>query len=233
MANKKIALCISGEPRNSMVCFPYIYESFIASNPQYDIDVYIHSFKPFRAIPLYNPKNVLIESIDEFEVYKHYLNQFNFDLIDSHSTPFKNTILMHYGISKCFNLTKDIKYDYYIRCRPDIKFNSLLDLEYIIKSLEVNKNDIWVPQNYNNTNWEISTNDQLAVCNFKSFKVYCEVINHLGELLTETNSYYPEGLLWAHLNKNSVKIEKGYVDAVLVRKVFFSTHPQKNNYFEY
>jgi hypothetical protein len=31
----KIALCLSGEPRSSMFCFPYIYESFINLGPQY------------------------------------------------------------------------------------------------------------------------------------------------------------------------------------------------------
>ena len=38
----KIALCLSGEPRSSMFCFPYIYESFIDLGDKYEIDIYIH-----------------------------------------------------------------------------------------------------------------------------------------------------------------------------------------------
>ena len=39
----KIALCLSGEPRSSMFCFPYIYESFLDLGFEYEVDVYIHS----------------------------------------------------------------------------------------------------------------------------------------------------------------------------------------------
>ena len=46
----KIALCISGEPRDSMVSFSFIYESFLRPYPNLDIDVYVHSFKPYRAL---------------------------------------------------------------------------------------------------------------------------------------------------------------------------------------
>ena len=53
----KIALCISGEPRSTMASFPYIYETFLLDNPIYQTDVYLHSLKGFRALPLYKPKN--------------------------------------------------------------------------------------------------------------------------------------------------------------------------------
>jgi hypothetical protein len=44
MSNKKpkIALCLSGEPRNDIATFPYIYNSFLTFS-QYEVDVYIHS----------------------------------------------------------------------------------------------------------------------------------------------------------------------------------------------
>ena len=233
MSGKKIALCISGEPRHSMACFPYLFESFIVAHPQYEIDVYIHSFKAFRAIPLYNPKKVLLEEVDEFDIYKHYLDKFEHDIIGSHSTPFRNTILMHYGVNKCFNLTKNIKYDYYIRCRPDIKLNSFFDLSYVINNLESNKKDLWVPHNYDAFDWENSINDQLAIGNYNAIKIYSELINHLGKVVSQTNSYYPEGLLGTYLNNSPIKIEKGYIDMALVRNVKFITNPKKLNFYEY
>jgi hypothetical protein len=66
----KIALCLSGEPRSSMFCFPYIYESFINLGPQYEVDVYIHSWKNFRALPLYNPKSIKIEPNKTQQVFR-------------------------------------------------------------------------------------------------------------------------------------------------------------------
>lgn len=41
MKNKKVAVCISGQPRNVLLCFPNIYENLISPN---NADVFIHSW---------------------------------------------------------------------------------------------------------------------------------------------------------------------------------------------
>ena len=79
MTGKKIrvALCLSGEPRSSMASFPYIYEAFLKDNDTYDIDVYSHSWKGFRALDLYKPKNSQIESINEPIFINNIINNLN------------------------------------------------------------------------------------------------------------------------------------------------------------
>ena len=126
----KVALCLSGEPRSSMFCFPYIFESFINLGSQYEVDVYIHSWKGFRALSLYKPKNFQIDnSIDEDKYFRNYVNTLTSQLQPSkllleylkankayttNSSSLKNTILMFTSIQKSFNLIRD-PYDIYIR----------------------------------------------------------------------------------------------------------------------
>ena len=50
----KIALCLSGKPRSSMFCYPYIYDAFM--NNEHQVDVFIHSWNECRALDLYRPK---------------------------------------------------------------------------------------------------------------------------------------------------------------------------------
>jgi len=224
----KIALCLSGEPRNSMFCFPYISESFLVNYPQFEIDTYIHTFKNYRAINLYNPVKLEIEYKDENKIYKSYTSKYGINFVDLHNTPFRNTFLMHYGIDKCFELTSEVKYDYYIRCRPDIMFHSRLDLNYIISSLEDENKDIWIPHSYDNSYWKHIINDQLAVGNFKAIKAYSNTVYNLKELVDQVKSYYPEELLLTQLKNNNIKIKYGYTHYSLLRKIMLITHPEVN-----
>ena len=124
----KIALCLSGEPRSSMFCFPYIYETFLKPNDFFETDVYLYSFKGFRAVPLYNPKDIIINNDNETEIFKSWFNQKNqfdkevrdkfknsTDPVSLHSDPLKNLFLMFYGINNCMNLIKTpSKYKSYV-----------------------------------------------------------------------------------------------------------------------
>jgi len=228
----KIALCLSGEPRNSMVCFPYIMESFFYDNINYQTDIYIHTFKGFRALGLYRSKKHSIEITNEFEIYKQFCRENKFNFTELRQTPFYNTVLMYYGIHRCFNLIEG-DYDYYIRCRPDLMFETRLDLDYIINHLKSNKKDIWVPHSYDIPNWETLANDQLAIGTYKAMKIYSETIIHLPELINQTKTFYPEVLLKKHLDNNNLQLDYGPSNLRLVRDKFFITHPSINNQFEY
>jgi hypothetical protein len=71
----KIALCLSGEPRSSMFCFPYIYESFINLGPQYEVDVYIVG--RILELYLYNPKSIKIEPNKTQHIKSQIPNPYN------------------------------------------------------------------------------------------------------------------------------------------------------------
>ena len=224
----KIALCISGEPRDSMVSFSFIYESFLRPYPNLDIDVYVHSFKPYRALELYLPTEVFIDYNDESLIYNNHICNWGLNPQHYIKTPFRNTFLMHYGIQKSFKLTKEKEYDYYIRLRPDIIFSSRVDLNYIINSLKVNNKDMWVPHCYGYEDWEYKLNDQFAVCNLKSFRIYTDLVNNLHKLILQTNSYIPEELLGTFIKENNIKVERGDVEMSLLRKARLTTYPQRN-----
>ena len=223
----KIALCISGEPRNSMVSFPYIYESILNPLQGFNVDVFIHSFKVYRAMNLYSPTSYEIEYRDDGIVYDEYASKYGLDILDYTTTPFRNTYLMFYGIERVFNLTKDNQYDYYIRCRPDLLFHNDIDLNYIMSSLRANNKDMWVPHCYDTDGWEDIHNDQFAVCNLKSFKTYANIANQLKKLVDQTDSFYPEGLLAAAIKNDNIKVERGTIKMSLLRKCMLVTHPRR------
>ena len=227
----KIALCLSGEPRSSMYCFSYIYEALLQKNSLYDVDVYIHSWKTFRALPLYNPKNYQIDSTSEDLIYAKNISKLkklpeNLQLTHEsrYTLPIKNTILMYYGIQKSFELTKNEKYDFYIRCRLDIQFNNQFKLIDILHQLYNTKSDIWVKDEYIPSSYKV-INDQFAVCNYKAMEVYSNAYSCFDDLIKQTQNFYPEGLLYEHLKNNNIKVFKGLCDFHLVRKVSSTIFP--------
>ena len=169
----KIALCLSGEPRSSMFCFPYIYETFLKPHPLYDVDVYIHTWKGFRALSLYNPKNCYVDFLNEEKFYVSYYNsfistskEFNQTLkkegkVSNNSSFLKNSTLMYYSIQKSFQLIKD-KYDICIRSRLDLFFPSPFNINPIILDIVSKKYDIFLPKDTETSQY----NDQLAIGNY-------------------------------------------------------------------
>jgi hypothetical protein len=236
----KVALCLSGEARSSMFCFPYIYESFLQKNDLYEVDVYIHSWKKFRALSLYEYKNHIIDYSSEDQIYSDYYK--NFDNLDEdlypyvenlHNLPIKNTILMYYGIGSCFELTKEKKYDFYIRCRLDILFNERFDLGYALQHLQITKKNIWVRHNYEIDKHRVpEINDQFAICDYTAMKTYANTYFNLPELIQQTKSYIPEVLLYQHFINNNISIEKGIAEFSLVRKTNPITHPFNKTFLD-
>ena len=146
MDNKiKVALCLSGEPRSSMFCFPYIYEAFLKPNPLFKTDTYIHSWKNFRALDLYNPKNYKIQNTND-DFIGDIINTLNFSPslqeqlsyynLHTKSTNFLfNQIKMFYSIKECFNLCYKV---------------NRWDGEVFIKHILDNNNNIKVSQSFIN-----------------------------------------------------------------------------------
>jgi len=231
----KIALCLSGQPRNTMAAFPYIYESFLLPHTEYQVDTYVHSWNGFRALDLYSPKKYLIEPINDrkylIEVFKNLnitsnkINDFlqPFNSFTSNVHPLKNTILMYSSINRCFNLIEE-EYDYYIRCRLDLLVEKKIDLFQILIYLYHNPNiDMLVsPKGYKSGLNLID--DQLAIGNKKSMIPYFNLINNIDKLINQTNSIHPEILLKTQLDNYKINsIPYNFTHKIIHNSVIEST----------
>jgi hypothetical protein len=195
-----------------MFCFPYLWESFIDNG--YDVDVYIHSWKEFRALPLYSAKRVLIENENVIEQIKSNIHIPAATQIDG---VVDNNIKMFYSFKKAFQLL-DGKYDIVIRSRFDVFFNKKLDLKKIIDELVVGEYDIYIPnEEYNYS--QIGYNDQMAIGTYPAMKIYSETLDNINKIVEKTLRWYPEDFLGIHLKNNSIRIKQTNIDYRLVRYV--------------
>ena len=201
----KIALCLSGEPRSSMFCFPYIYESFLDLGFEYEVDVYIHSWKNFRALPLYKCKNFKIEPHIPIQIKKLLPSKFK-------STYYLHHSLMYYSLKECFNLIEN-PYDIYIRCRLDLIFESKLILNPIFIDLLNNQYDIFSLHSDYPTKPK-GIDDQVLICNSNSTKI---LSNYFDQIKTDPYKFFEtqtqihqgftaEGFLKTYLEKFNIKV---------------------------
>tara|TARA_R110000824_G_scaffold394452_1_gene594260 strand:+ start:943 stop:1680 length:738 start_codon:yes stop_codon:yes gene_type:complete len=239
----KIALCLSGEPRSSMASFPYIYESLINLGPECEVDVYIHSWKNFRTLKLYNPKRFLIDNRNEEQYFREWLYNLNItsppvikslnilNQLTVNSHPLKNPFLMFSSIKNCFDLIQE-PYDYYIRARYDLLFKSKFYIESILSDISENKYDMLIPYEQFTYKRPNEYNDQLSIGTYKSMEVYSGVFNYLEEIINKTNSINPQVLLKYWLDINKVKVNSYHVDWTLVRKTQLLTINPNFNFLD-
>jgi hypothetical protein len=225
MSKIKVALCLSGEPRSSMFCFPYIYESLINLGPLYEVDVYIHSWKEFRALPLYKPKDYEINWINEEDFYRKTLTQLknNFDQNSSNVNlelnyilqntlnvgTLKNSLLMYLSMQKCFNLIKK-PYDAYIRGRFDLYFPNKSYIQNLIKEVKNKKSDIILDklEVYDERNRTLPTiiDDKFAICNLEGAKYYFNIYNDIFNIISESDILNPHVFLKNYLDKSKLNV---------------------------
>ena len=237
----KVALCLSGEPRSSMFCFPYIYESFINLGPEYEVNVYIHSKTNFRAFSLYQSNgwdseflslNQLSNVLSEISLPPSLKESFNFyNNYTSQTNLVSHQIYMLEGIYKSFKLIpSENPPDIVIRCCFDIFTDSRIFIDNIIRNILNKKYDIFIPSKISpkkgliRDSLEIELNDQLAIGNYKSMFYYSDMINNLNFLVNDTQEWKVECWLKSQLNYYKVKVNSYYIPFHLVR----STQVQLN-----
>jgi len=238
----KVALCLSGEPRSSMFCFPYIYETFINLGPEYEVDVYIYTRKGFRALELYNPKKFLIDKTDENELWHEYFNHLstNFSevvewkLTNTNQNNIRNLYLMILGINKCFNLIDNPnEYDIIIRSRLDLIFRFKFFSYKIFYSILNKDYDLFIPSGSFNDHIDKIYMDQLAIGNPLSMEYYSNLIYNIDQTLTEVKKFHPESWYYNYLNSNkNLKIYQDFVFHNLIRKSSVSSFPDLNNFLD-
>ena len=239
----KIALCISGEPRNAMASFPYIFESFLREDLRYETDVFIHSRKPYRAINLYQPLQCIIDPTDENLLYRQTISKLNitsknallklntFNGFTLTSNILKNQVLMYDGIKKCQDLASSTKkYDLYIRCRPDIIFRNQISFNHIINDILIEKKyDMLIPDiYYGDLDMD---DDKLAIGNPKSMESYTNILTNLTQLINQTDDLVSEKWVKQQLINNNIKVNKYWIGVDLIRKFNLKTYITNNNFY--
>jgi hypothetical protein len=239
----KVALCLSGEARSSMAAFPYIYETFLQQNDLYKTDVFVHSRNYYRSLDLFNPKSILIDESDDKAFVKQFINS---QIISSkleermkvnkiysfNSSSYKNQILMWDGINKSLGLAfnNEVKYDIYIRCRPDIIFRNRFFIDQILIDIINKKYDLFIP--YSSPNSYSLIKDQIAIGNYKSLYQYFNISPNLFSLYDQHQTLLPEQLLENIIKDNNIKINGFYIHEDLLRSVIIRTDKQYPNYNE-
>lgn len=186
----KIALFLSGDLR----CFDDCYESLyynIIDKTKCDVFMQVNDSERLGdAIKLYKPKKVKITYDNE---------NINFDTSKySFKTPETNVLSVLYmwkHVKESFSLIGD-EYDFYIKCRYDIKFNSPLNIQ------NINQNVINIPIR---GDWRNGLMDMFSIGNFSNMKYYCDMFDYIDEYYEKYNiCFHPETLLKFHLRNNIV-----------------------------
>jgi hypothetical protein len=217
----KIALCISGKPRSSMFCYPYIYDAFM--NNKHQVDVFIHSWNQCRVLDLYKPKKLEINS--DSEALNMLLPMLNLNGIKIEGNV-QNNILMYYSIKRCFDLI-DSEYDVIIRARFDLLLQPKFNIETILTDLKNKKYDIYIPNEEFNMG---GYNDQLAIGTLDTMKIYSDTFFNLNKFAHELGRWHPETFLGQQLKENNINVHQTHWDYRLVRNVNVDTHWPENPY---
>ena len=218
----KIALCISGKFRNSVFCFPTVYNNFILN---YNTDVFIHTWGSVEeCFNLYQPKKILVENAQD--VLKSELGKIvlSSDVKINPYSNINNNILMYYGVKKVIEMVDD-SYDFIIRIRPDLYLNNKLNLDTIFDDLNNKKYDLQIPNKRQNHD---GINDQIAIGRFKEMKYYSSVLDNINIIVNTTKYWHPESILNIFLKGMAFKVNQLDYEYGLVRNVDVEFSPASN-----
>jgi hypothetical protein len=221
----KIAICISGQPRNFKQSYISLKEYFL---DRYNCDIYFHTWKAnnFEStnfgfgntqyllteekyndlIQLYNPKKYILEQPIIFDASDYKCPIWR--------QPLNNTLSMFYSIYKSIQLIEE-EYDYIVRTRFDIDYSKL--------NLELPQEGIILPE----WNTDIRVKDRgyydiFAIGKQSDMVLYSQIFSNVIGYITNDEQFitYLQGewpgqdsplrneyLLKWHLLKNKIKIK--------------------------
>jgi hypothetical protein len=221
----KIALCISGQPRNASRGIPNILKHL-----DFEFDVFQHAWwdnnsssQLFTKSNIAKTKDIVSEPVDNNWISQMYSNfnikklllesQILFDVpkeLEIRKTKFSNAFNICsslYSIYKCNELKKDHEktnnfiYDIVIRTRLDFGFSEIIDIS------KFNRDTIYVPNDFGTNRYGF--NDQFAIGSSSNMNIYSSAYKHLGYIL---NSGYKENMgheqiVQKHLENNRIKFK--------------------------
>ena len=221
----KIALCISGQPRNPSRGIPNILKYL-----NFEFDVFYHAWWDNNSSKNYFTKSnaakindIVSEPVKNiwiswmyqyFDIKKLFLGtQINFivpPILETRKTTYANAFNICsslYSIHKCNELKKEyedqnnFKYDLVIRTRLDFGFSEIINIK------DFNQNIIYVPNDYGIDRYGF--NDQFAIGSSFNMDIYSDAYNNIEYIL---NSGYEknmghEQIIQKHLENNNIKFE--------------------------
>lgn len=208
----KIALCLSGHLRNFEKTYPALSFHLIKN---YDVDVFIHTwdklgfscaFKTDQTLNdtstkeseirrLYKPKSMIIEPSDFVEDLKRQGDEYAPHLRNE-PKHVGHMASMFYKIYACNELKNKYQrdtgtqYDWVIRCRADLLFQSNVEIPK-----EQKAGVVWTPRAGSSPDW---CNDQFAIGSPNEMDLYSSVFFDISEYFRSGGEFYPEKfLVWA------------------------------------
>lgn len=217
----KIALCLSGHLRKFEQTYPTLFFYFLKN---YDVDIFIHTWdklgfscafktdatlndtepKLAEVNRLYNPKKMMVEGSDFVEELKKQGDQYAPHLRNEpkhvgHMASMFYKIYAANELRKRHQVETGVKYDWVIRCRPDLLFHNDVHLPP-----EHTPGKIWMPKALSSPDWY---NDQFAIGSPDDMDLYSSVFFDMPEYFMARKEFYPEKfMVWA-LNKKKLSAE--------------------------
>lgn len=213
----KIALCLSGHLRNFERTYPALYFYFLKDH---DVDIFIHTwdklgfscaFKTDQTLNdtepklaevnrLYKPKKIIVESSSFVEELKRQGDEYAPHLKNEpkhvgHMASMFYKIYAANELRRKYEIETGIKYDWIIRCRPDLLFQNEIKLP-----TEKKPGKIWMPRALSSPDWY---NDQFAIGLPDDMDLYSSAFFDIPEYFQARQEYYPEKfMIWSMKKKN-------------------------------
>lgn len=216
----KIAICLSGHMRKFEETFPTLYFYFLKN---YDCDIFIHTWNTigygcaFKTdhnyhlsaeikLPeinrLYKPKKIIIENVDFIEELKSQGDQYAPHLKNcpkhvGHMASMFYKIYAANELRKKYEVESGVKYDWVVRCRPDLIFHRTVELPKIQTTGKV-----YLARGQCNPGWY---SDQFAIALPNDMDLYSSFFFHMPEYFQARNEFYPEKFMdWSLRKKNLI-----------------------------
>jgi hypothetical protein len=220
----KVALCISGQPRNVQYTYPYIYENLIEPN---NADVFIHSWisedivgKPFINSGNFIASNIIPQNIDQIilDLYnpKKYIFEpqkyFDGSRYEERKYPGikpENSISQRYSVFESINLALPYQYDCIIRIRFD------WGIQIPVEVVDFELSALNCPDDSPHDN---SINDQFGFGNSKVMSHYGDLYNNMDNLYNRNIPFCDEILLYHHMMERNIPMNLIHIPYQIIRQ---------------
>ena len=214
----KVAVCLSGHLRKFQQTFPSLHFHLLK---EYDCDIFIHTWdqmgygSAYRSDAtqeatsnhleeinkLYCPKKIIVENSSFVEHLKNQGDDYAPHLKNcpkhvGHMASMFYKIYAANELKNRYELETGTKYDWIIRCRPDLLFHGKTELPQ-----ESVPGKIFLPKHLCGEGW---ISDQFAIALPEDMDLYSSFFFHIPEYFKAQNEFYPEKFMSWSLNKKGL-----------------------------
>lgn len=233
----KIALCLSGQPRNVKKGYEYINKNIIEFNKNngHEIDIFIHTWfsKDMIDQPIYNSGGHVSSDAITYKTYSDILELYHplasviqhpvkFDELNYNENKFEfinvhNSLSQRFSVSECISMAflydpiYSKYYDGYLRMRFDWAIKEPFNIDQYPLSYKT----IYLPNDCPHMN---GVNDQFAYGEWNGMQIYSGLMKNIHNLYNSYSiPFVDELLLYKHLEINNVKMKTVSIPYTLLR----------------